>query len=63
MPGALMLKNPFTNVRSEPLSSGAAASPGQVGYVPIVGGTGTIDGYTITGFGRSAIIVSLTNGH
>ena len=59
--GAL-LENPFTKAVTEPQSSGAAANPGETGYEPFVGASGLNVGYTITGFGHSAIVLSLTNG-
>lgn len=63
MPGGVLLENPFTNAASEPQSSGAAAGPGETGYVPIVGVAGTNDGYRITGFGQTATVLTLSNGN
>lgn len=62
LPQGALLENPFTKLTTEPLSSGAAANPGETGYVVIVGPTGTNDGYTITGFGRSTIVLTLSGG-
>ncbi len=49
------LQNPFTLVNSEP-ANGTATLAGQTGYVPVIVG-GTNGGYTITGYGRSCLIV------
>jgi hypothetical protein len=46
-------------VRTEPIN-GAAASPGQTGYVPIVQG-GINTGYTITGFGAQVTLITLSS--
>ena len=62
LPGGLRLENPFTNAMNVPLSSGAAANPGEVGYVPFVGPSGLTDGYTITGFGRTTLVLTISNG-
>jgi len=59
-PGQQMLKNPFSGNRSEPVS-GAAANPGEVGYQAIVN-AGLNVGYSITGFGRTQVVVTLTGG-
>jgi type IV pilus assembly protein PilA len=50
-----LLVNPFTNVATEP-GDGAAAAPGDTGYVPIVDVNGVNIGYTITGFGKDATV-------
>jgi prepilin-type N-terminal cleavage/methylation domain-containing protein len=55
------LENPFTRAASEPVD-GAAASPGETGYVPIVDVSGTNIGYTITGYGKAATVLTLSNG-
>ena len=57
------LTNPYTGVANEPQSSGAADSPGETGYEPKVGAAGLNEGYTITGFGSSGLIATLTNGN
>jgi prepilin-type N-terminal cleavage/methylation domain-containing protein len=62
LPNGALLDNAFTNTPSEPQSSGAATAPGEIGYVPIVGGGGINEGYTITGFGQSAVVITLSNG-
>jgi prepilin-type N-terminal cleavage/methylation domain-containing protein len=66
LPGApgvgAMLVNPFTNGRTEPVNA-AAASAGQSGYVVFtdpVSGANT--GYTITGFGKTALVLTVTSG-
>ena len=61
LPGAgATLKNPFTNANTEP-GDGAAAGAGDIGYVPINQG-GVDVGYTITGFGKTALVITLASG-
>jgi prepilin-type N-terminal cleavage/methylation domain-containing protein len=62
LPNSALLKNPFTKVATEPLSAGAAANPGETGYQPFVGAAGTNDGYTITGFGLTTTVLTISNG-
>lgn len=62
LPNAAFLENPFTKVLDVPLSSGVAVNPGEVGYVPFVDAAGTNVGYTITGFGRTVQVLSVSNG-
>jgi prepilin-type N-terminal cleavage/methylation domain-containing protein len=62
LPNGVLLENPFTKLASEPLPAGPAANPGETGYVVFVGATGTNDGYTITGFGQTANVITLSNG-
>jgi hypothetical protein len=58
LPDGTLLENPFTLAATEP-ANGAAATPGQVGYVVITGPGGSRDGYVITGWGKSDTIVVL----
>jgi type II secretory pathway pseudopilin PulG len=60
LPGGLALANPFTKAATEPVN-GAAATSGQTGYVPIAQG-GVNVGYTITGFGKTALVITLSSG-
>lgn len=60
LPSGAMLQNPFTRAATEPVN-GAAATAGQTGYVPIVNG-GVNEGYTITGFGETAVLITLSSG-
>ena len=60
LPGAALIENPFTKVATEPID-GVAGLPGQSAYVPIVQG-GVNVGYSITGFGKSALILTLSSG-
>jgi prepilin-type N-terminal cleavage/methylation domain-containing protein len=62
LPGGLQLENPFDKTVSVPLAAAAAAAPGQTGYVPIVDAAGSNVGYTITGFGKTALIITLSSG-
>ena len=61
LPGAALLENPFTKAATEPIG-GAAGTPGQTGYVVVVDAAGTNVGYTITGFGKTALIITLSSG-
>jgi len=60
LPSGLRLENPFTKAVTEPVN-GAAATPGQCGYVPIIQ-AGVNVGYTINGWGKLAEVISLTSG-
>ena len=60
LPGGQPVNNPFTNNNTEPVN-GAATLPGQIGYTPIINNM-IIDGYTITGFGRENIVITLSEG-
>jgi type IV pilus assembly protein PilA len=61
LPNGANLENPFTKAATEPVDA-AAANPGESGYVVIQDGSGTNVGYTITGFGKDALIITLTSG-
>jgi prepilin-type N-terminal cleavage/methylation domain-containing protein len=62
LPGGTLLPNPFTKANTEPVN-GAAAQPGESGYVPIAQ-NGVNVGYTITGVGKEAgtTIITLSSG-
>ena len=60
LPGGAALDNPFTKAATEPIN-GAAATPGQTGYAPITQ-NGVNVGYTITGYGKYRVILTLTSG-
>jgi prepilin-type N-terminal cleavage/methylation domain-containing protein len=62
LPHDTFLNNPFTKAATEPVD-GAAATPGQTGYQPVVDGTGSNVGYIITGYGRDRIVARLSNGN
>jgi len=61
LPGAALLDNAFTGDPTEPQFAGAAGAVGQVGIVAELQG-GVNVGYTITGFGKEALILTLTSG-
>ena len=61
LPSGTNLSNPFTKALTEPVD-GAAANPGETGYEPVVNGSGTNEGYIITGYGRNRIVTRLTSG-
>lgn len=61
LPGGVLLENPFTKIATEPVDGNPAANPGETAYAPIVQG-GVNVGYTITGFGKTALIITLTSG-
>jgi len=56
------LQNPFTRAATEPQWGAAATLPGETGYVVIQDATTTNVGYTITGFGKDAMIITLSSG-
>lgn len=60
LPRSQLLVNPWTGNNSEPID-GNAATPGQSGYRPI-NQNGNNVGYVIEGYGRDAIVISLSNG-
>jgi type IV pilus assembly protein PilA len=65
LPGGTPLENPFTKAQppTEPQWGIAAATPGQTGYVAIVDAvTGVNVGYTITGWGKDNLILTLSSG-
>jgi len=61
LPAGALLINPFTKAQTEPID-GAAGTPGQTGYVVVVDANGTNVGYTITGFGKTQNVLTLTSG-
>jgi prepilin-type N-terminal cleavage/methylation domain-containing protein len=61
LPGGHLVRNPFSGILSEPQFGAAAATPGQVGIVGLMH-AGTMEGYTITGFGMNELVISFTNG-
>jgi type IV pilus assembly protein PilA len=62
LPGGTNLTNPFSKTVDQPVD-GAAANAGETGYEPVDDdGDGTWDGYSITGFGKDATIITLTSG-
>jgi hypothetical protein len=58
LPNGELLVNPYTMVATEPWD-GAAMIQGQTGYTPFADGPVNV-GYTITGYGESAPIYSIT---
>jgi len=63
LPGAKQLSNPFTKVASEPQDGLGLAIAGATGYDGVDSGTGTIDSYTIEGYGKDTnVILTLTSG-
>jgi prepilin-type N-terminal cleavage/methylation domain-containing protein len=61
LPRGALLENPFLKVAAVPID-GAATEPGETGYAVVTDAIGMNVGYTITGFGRTALILTLTNG-
>jgi type IV pilus assembly protein PilA len=61
LPNSNNLENPFTKAASEPVDA-TAANPGETGYVVIDDASGTHVGYNITGWGKDALIITLTSG-
>jgi len=58
LPGAALLENSFTKVRTEPQFGAAGAAAGEIGIVAIVA-AGVNVGYTINGIGRQGEILLL----
>ena len=57
------LQNAFTAAWTEPQYAGPATTPGQVGIVAVPDvNTGIPVGYTITGFGKDAVVLTLSSG-
>lgn len=61
-PNAQLLENAFSGARSEPQFAGAAGAIGQVGIQCVADASGVNVGYTITGFGKDALILTLSSG-
>ena len=61
LPSGGLLMNHFTKAYTEP-RNGNATQAGETGYVPIVDGSGSNVGYTITGFGKSFLVITLRSG-
>jgi prepilin-type N-terminal cleavage/methylation domain-containing protein len=61
LPGGILLENSFTKLASEPVDA-VAAAPGQCGYMVIQDAVGTNVGYTITGWGKDAMVLTLSSG-
>ncbi len=61
LPRGNLLENAFTGIASEPQFSAVAATPGQIG-IEAVQEAGESVGYTVTGFGKSALVAELSNG-
>ncbi len=61
LPNGLLLDNAFTGNATEPQFAAAAAAAGEVGIEAVVQG-GVNVGYTITGFGKDATILTLVSG-
>ena len=61
LPGGALLDNAFTGAATEPQWAAAAGAAGQVGILAVAQG-GVNVGYSITGFGKDAVILTLTSG-
>lgn len=62
LPNTALLENSYTNVRTEPRFGSVAAAIGELGIIAIMEG-GQCTGYSITGWGKEAPILTLTNGN
>jgi hypothetical protein len=58
LPNGRLLANPFTAAATEPMD-GAAACPGQCGYLAITDDGAQVVGYYISGYGEKELIVEL----
>ena len=56
------LQNAFTSNWTEPRYAAVAATSGEIGILRFFDVTGTPAGYTITGWGTTQMIVTLTSG-
>ena len=62
LPLGVLLENPFSHVQDSPIN-GIAANAGVVGYQSFDNdGDGIPDGYSITGFGYDALLLTYTAG-
>jgi prepilin-type N-terminal cleavage/methylation domain-containing protein len=61
LPNAANLENPFTKLADQPVDA-PAANPGETGYMVIDDASGTHVGYTITGWGKDALVITLSSG-
>ncbi len=61
LPGGTLMENGFTGNLSEPSFGMLAGTEGQIGIEAILQG-GIVTGYTISGFGKDAMVVLLTSG-
>jgi type IV pilus assembly protein PilA len=58
-----LLPNPFTKGATEPVDGNGGGTAGQTLYLGADSGTGSIDSYTIEGYGKDDnLILSLTSG-
>ena len=63
LPGGALLENPFTKAATEPaVWDGAATQPGETGYLVLQDASATNVGYEITGFGKTAVVITLSSG-
>jgi hypothetical protein len=58
LPGGTLMRNPYSLARSNPVD-GAGANRGEIGYSSFTTVAGPCTGYTITGMGKHAEIVTL----
>ncbi len=61
LPAGALLMNPFSRAATEPITALLAANPGETAYTPIIQALVNV-GYTITGFGKTALILTLSSG-
>lgn len=63
LPAGALLANPFTRAATEPQDGLALGIAGGTGYDGLDSGTGSIDSYTIEGYGKDLnIIITLNSG-
>jgi prepilin-type N-terminal cleavage/methylation domain-containing protein len=61
--GGTLLPNPFTKAATEPQAGLGLAIAGATGYDGVDSGTGSIDSYTIEGYGKDTnVILTLSSG-
>jgi prepilin-type N-terminal cleavage/methylation domain-containing protein len=63
LPGGANMNNPFTHAATEPQDGLGLAVAGATGYLGADSGSGSIDSYTIEGYGKDTnTIITLTSG-
>jgi prepilin-type N-terminal cleavage/methylation domain-containing protein len=61
LPGGALIDNAFTGAATEPQWGAVAGGAGEVGILAVAQ-NGVNVGYSITGFGKDAVILTLTSG-
>lgn len=62
LPSGALMENAFTRIATEPQFGAAAAMSGQVG-IQVINVNGLPNAYTVTGFGRTNLVLTVRGGH